>query len=348
MNAIKTRRPYKRLKRFFAIPSIRNYALIGLLLWTILVTFATAGLFFGRFFVAARIVRLIVILIALIPVYCSAVEKPKIAKDTLWHRMRTHLGLVSAIVAFPLLVVASMHMMDILKEVSIQRYLVEHQAFKESRDGYEFIDRYAMENYGIPILLESPRASWALTELAIPSSSPASMSEGWNYCSLLFNQNSLDRQMGSPFSELKVEWSQGIQIHELGHCLDRSRDLNGESGTQELARSIAPKERIKVKNLKTFVEAEDSLQTTHWREILADVFVVGYWRMSASEASGSLIAGLQSWRDKAKNSDPTHFSNCWTEIARQAPMPNDAKQLFKWADDIREKSKCPLLTESKG
>jgi hypothetical protein len=130
-------------------------------------------------------------------------------------------------------------------------------------------------------------------------------------------------------------------MHELAHCLDQRRDLPAfESGSVQV-HSIAPVDAAKVEDIETFFVAIKKRSTGLWREALGDIFVVGFWRLTAPAEAEKLARHLQQFRS-ARTDDPTHATTCWIEYAILSNPPISARELLAWADDRRSTAPCAI------
>lgn len=224
---------------------------------------------------------------------------------------------------------------EVLERVLSERYAAARASFVSDPEGFPFIKNFALEHYGMHVVLSSAPTGRDTHNIALPHSIPGLMTLGPGYCNLILNPaNVLNGFTGND----SRPWVKGIMVHEFAHCLDVSRDMPSFTSRNIGTSSLAPSEAVKTATLEQYLEAASRLPTRRWREILADVFEVGFWRMTDPNAV-HLIADLQV---KRASGDAAHSTNCWTEIAAQASLPSSMPALLPWADAIRESSDCSL------
>jgi hypothetical protein len=222
-----------------------------------------------------------------------------------------------------------------LERVSSERYAAARSAFVADADGFPFLKKFALEHYGVHVVLSSAVSGWNTNTVALPHSIPALMYVGPGYCDLVLNPaNVLKGFTGSD----PTPWIKGVMVHELAHCLDVSRDMPSFTGRDIGTRSIAPGAAVSAVTLEQHLEAASRLPSQVWREALADSFTVGFWRMTEPSAD-QLITDLL---EKRSSGDAAHYTSCWIEQAMQTPLPRSMPALLPWADTIRASSTCTL------
>ncbi|WP_144238071.1 hypothetical protein, partial [Microbacterium sp. C448] len=201
-----------------------------------------------------------------------------------------------------------------LERVSSERYAAARSAFVADADGFPFLKKFALEHYGVHVVLSSAVSGWNTNTVALPHSIPALMYVGPGYCDLVLNPaNVLKGFTGSD----PTPWIKGVMVHELAHCLDVSRDMPSFTGRDIGTRSIAPGAAVSAVTLEQHLEAASRLPSQVWREALADSFTVGFWRMTEPSAD-QLITDLL---EKRSSGDAAHYTSCWIEQAMQTPLP---------------------------
>lgn len=248
--------------------------------------------------------------------------------------LERQLGIVFSVILAPIVVYATALVSgELLEKLSVARYEAAREAFMEDPQGFPFIKQFAREHYGVHIVLANATSGWNQNTVALPHSVIARMRVEPGYCELRFNLvNVRDRFAGpNPQSQIK-----GVLVHELAHCLDLSRDAPAFAGGGIGTRSLAPSDAAKVTTLEEYLASAARLPTQRWREALADIFAVGFWRMTELHAA-QLVADL---RDKRTSGDAAHTTTCWIDQAVAAPMPTSMQTLLSWADAIRAAAPC--------
>ncbi|MES2299382.1 MAG: hypothetical protein V4582_20250 [Pseudomonadota bacterium] len=217
----------------------------------------------------------------------------------------------------------------------------DQAAFRNDPNGLPMIQKFARENYNITVVLSSTNWGWKQTALILPNNSVGTMSVGNGYCYLSFFRSSLLGSWGIKDSTLSTGWTQGVMVHELGHCLDISRDVHGFDGQVVSTLSVAPTERSQVKNVSSFVEVGEQVASGQWREAIADIMAVGFWRQRFPMQADRLIANLI---EKRKSDDQAHTTGCWINFAMIKPAPSAPRDLLDWATGIRASAPCTLTS----
>ena len=137
-------------------------------------------------------------------------------------------------------------------------------------------------------------------------------------------------------------WVRGVEIHELSHCADVARDYAGPGGAWSGRASIAPADRALVQDGPSHYQVGgNSLDTQLFREALADMGAIGYWRLHTSPATATALARtLRDKRVQASTYDKSHATACWIDRAMAAPLPEGDPALFGWADALRASGPC--------
>jgi hypothetical protein len=105
-------------------------------------------------------------------------------------------------------------------------------------------------------------------------------------------------------------------------------------------RSIAPMVAKEVNDLEAHLQASAHPSTQLWREAVADIFAVGYWKLTAPESVSDLVAMLSRKRSAAEGG--RHGTNCWIDHADREVAPPSIATIFEWADRIRASASCEL------
>ncbi|WP_155641466.1 hypothetical protein [Xylella fastidiosa] len=227
----------------------------------------------------------------------------------------------------------------LMKHVSIKQFNADRSAFMTDPQGFPMLHKLAREQYGVEVVLGDAEDSWAYTTLMVPGASVASIGIGPGYCVLNFNKSNVLYGF-KPASQVdSVMLVQGVMIHEFAHCLDGSRDMPAFGQKAVGVRSVAPSDVPNVKDIQSLVEAGTRPTTKLWRESVADIMAVGFWKLAAPNAAHELAAELRQKRADAKH-DTTHATMCWIDFANQATPPSSTGELFEWADKLRNQAPC--------
>lgn len=231
----------------------------------------------------------------------------------------------------------------VVPALSQGRFQQERIRLYDDPQGFATLRAFARENYGVEVILgDVLSGGWAETELSVPSGgSPASMSLASGYCEMNMNQARVQREFGPSQKSDSALWTQGVMMHEFGHCLDTRRDLPGFNGRPPATFALAPTEANGVTDAQTYIAAGRKRSTMLWREAFSDVFAVGYWRLStSSEHAARLTQMLRAKRAENAGMDKAHATMCWIDQAAQASLPGSYKDLVSWADQIRSSKSC--------
>ena len=253
-------------------------------------------------------------------------------------------ALLALFIAPALILGLALCIVDIEKFASIKSFNEERAKLLHDPRGFQVMKDFAMKNYNVVLVLGNSDDSWAPTTLTIPGSSPAIMDVMSGFCLLSFNTDQVNT-LGHP-DGMTDFFYQGVMAHELGHCLDIKRDTPSFSDHKVNVFSIAPADAKSVHNLNDYLNSEKLKSTELWREAVADIFAIGYWRLivpdnaQKQKLENSLlfdrISGLK------KNKDVTHATMCWIKAAMAAPSPASTKDLFGWSDTLRSTAKCAI------
>lgn len=232
---------------------------------------------------------------------------------------------------------------EVLQAVSIHQFNKDRAAFEADAKGFQFLHELARKEYGVEVVLGSAEQSWASTTVNLPNSSVASMGLGPGYCQLNFHRGNILRGFDPVGRVDPVIWVQGVMIHEFAHCLDMARDTP-PFGEQEVGvRSIAPVDAGASTSVDAWLAAARKPSTQLWREAIADVAAVGFWRFTAPGDAAGLVESLRRKRAAAAEHDAEHATGCWIDSAERAKAPTSTAELFEWADQVRREAKCAVV-----
>lgn len=230
---------------------------------------------------------------------------------------------------------------------SIKAFKTQREDYKTASSGFPFLIKLA-EQYHVHLDLAEADGAWAATTVKSPYESPASVETYSSYCSVNMNTMVLNRTFGPGRKLNGRAWVEGVQVHELGHCLDIRRDVPAGASITSSLHSVPPDRASKVTTVADYLEANRSDETKLWHEAVADVFAVGYWRLAYPNDSAALAAHLRALRVDGASEDPIHATACWIDKATATPL--DAKtqiaDLFSWADAVRLGAHCSLAVKA--
>lgn len=251
---------------------------------------------------------------------------------------------ITASALFAPLLLACVASMSGLVSAGVSQWAFESQrtAFATEPDGFAFVQQVAKRDYGITLVLGEADQSWALTTIHGPNASSASMELRPGYCVLHFNRNTLLSQFGPDNRVDAQPWIKGIMMHELAHCLDRSRDMPTFGNQHVSSHSLPPQYAKGVTDLESFLQARNRHGAQLWAEAVADILAVGYWRKNEPAVAKDMIAHLRGKRAAAAMKDTSHATMCWIDQAALAAAPTPNVSLFDWADRLRSSAPCQI------
>lgn len=234
----------------------------------------------------------------------------------------------------------------LLSQISYFEYLrhghaVRSNEFRKDPDGMVAFQKLAKVHYGIDVVLNDPDDDWVSTTVALKGASPALIDTNAGYCVLSFDSSSLRLDFGIENPQLMKAWTKGVLMHEMGHCLDISRDQRGFGEKSNIgSHSIAPSISQYVYDVQSYADAANKDSSKLWREAYADIVAIGYWKITAPDSHTSLTENLRAERVKNVR-DTIHRTMCWIDAAKSKAAPASMADLPVWADDIRSKTRCP-------
>ncbi|WP_338879949.1 hypothetical protein [Ralstonia pseudosolanacearum] len=230
-----------------------------------------------------------------------------------------------------------------VKESSVEAFRADRGRFLADPQGFPMLQEFAKSYYGVDVVLGDVDESWASTSANLPGSSIASMMLVSGYCRMSMYRGHLAENFPPAPDVDMVSWAHGVMMHEFAHCLDEYRDLPGEAGKPAGTLSLAPTDAKGVSTIATYLKATEAHSTVLWREALADVFAVGYWRLAMVPGEAAkMIASLRAIRVSHAGEDAVHGTACWIDRAAKAPMPASYQELLRWADALRSSATCSL------
>ncbi len=229
---------------------------------------------------------------------------------------------------------------EVAQKSAIARFKSDSARFQADPNGFPMIREFARVNFGVDVVLGDAEDSWSTTALNLPGASSASMSSSQGYCLLSMYRSNVLRSFAPQDGENAALWIQGVMMHELGHCLDISRDLPQIGGHTVHTYSIAPVDASGVTDVQSYVAATRKSDTKLWREALADTLEIGFWRLAAPGEAADMTANLRRKRTASAETDDIHATMCWIDHAWKADKPASTKDLLAWADRQRATAAC--------
>lgn len=229
----------------------------------------------------------------------------------------------------------------VVQWASIEQFKADRSAFMADPQGFPMLRQLAREQYGVEVVLGDAEQSWASTTVNLPNASVASMALRPGYCHLSLHRSNVLRGFEPVGQVDPALWVQGVMLHEFAHCLDGSRDTPAFGRRAVGARSVAPVDAPGVKDIEGLLEAGARPTTQLWREAVADIMAIGFWKLAAPGAAHDLVASLRQKRADAQQ-DSTHATMCWIDHANRAEPPTSTGTLFAWADHLRSTAPCPV------
>jgi hypothetical protein len=212
--------------------------------------------------------------------------------------------------------------------------------------GFSALTSMALRDFQVQLALAGEHGTWLRTSVkASGSGSAASVVPGPGYCELYFRPSRLSDGMrfNSPDRVLGQLWIRGVLLHELAHCVDWQRDYRQMTalGRDVGLAALSPWSRQHVVDVIDHEKAATTDDSRLWKEAFADIFAIGWWRLSADANQWPELArALRESRVQAGAIDPLHETSCWIDLAMKAKPPATLNGLTAWADGLREKSQC--------
>jgi len=234
---------------------------------------------------------------------------------------------------------------DLAKQGAYQAFERHQMAFATSADGFPPMRDFARREYGVDVVLAAPADSWMRTTLQTVGGTPAYMTPMNGLCELAMSRESLLNGFAEVPAFASNDWVHGLYEHELFHCLDGRRDYAGPTGAWSGRASIAPADRAYVHDGPSHYEAGGRPATQLWRETVADIGAIGYWRLHAAPSTALTLARtLRDKRVRAAEYDKAHATACWIDHAMKSAPPGGDRSLFAWADAVRASAPCVVAT----
>lgn len=218
------------------------------------------------------------------------------------------------------------------------KYLAEEDRKEvvEDPDLFPFLKKFLKDNYGMHLVMADSSDNWFNTYLSIEgiSGSPASIIPTGDYCELNFSKMNLNNWSGVLAEDLRKIFHRVVGAHELGHCIGIGRDYQnirkGDAKLFPVNLSVYPGERQKVMDIESLVEVHESKNTKRWREVVADIFAIGFVKIYHPEDAEQIRKEIMRIRINAKH-DFIHNTVCWLEHVKDKMPPENASELYEWA-----------------
>lgn len=248
---------------------------------------------------------------------------------------------VILLVPYFVLMFASVSAPLLWKEYRATTHEADVKRFSEAPNGLEYLNRFAAP-HGLTVVLQRPQSTYEVTRQSGPwSHTPAAMDTAPPLCTLSVSPESLSDYTSSVPKKISEAAKYGILIHELGHCMDLSRDVGLYQGTSGHVHSIAPGMRKQVHDAVSYYYAQDEPSTQLWREVYADLIAVAWWKINMQSDSSALIDWLIASRAVASD-DLSHMTTCWLKLAKTTLGPALWVDAGSWADRLRASPKCSM------
>ncbi len=216
----------------------------------------------------------------------------------------------------------------------------ERQAFESNPEGFIFLKQFAHDHYAIELALQSKYKNYRLFDLRHRGYPVASMDVASGFCALTFHQKNITDDTHGLNQNLKPLWVKGIMIHEFGHCIDIKRDMPTFVNPTVFTHAIWPDDVAAITDINTYLQTAEQQSTRLWREVFADIYLVGYWKLTDPMNSPVLIRYLRDKRNADKEHDKAHMTMCWIDLAEQALRPTSVNELLEWTDSLRKSTLC--------
>ncbi|MCE3605726.1 hypothetical protein LXA47_19260, partial [Massilia sp. P8910] len=191
------------------------------------------------------------------------------------------------------------------------------------------------------VVLTAPEDAYSRTFVDTVGSSPALMNTGNALCELSFSRESVGNNFAGGGHLDANMWARGVMVHELAHCLDVRRDFTGPSGAWSNVLAISPHDRNTINNGTSYYQiAAHKLSTQLWREAVADIMAVGFWRLHLRPVIAQNYSASLRKKRTARTDDAAHSTTCWIDVASSTVAPTSDEDLFNWADRVRTSASC--------
>lgn len=218
------------------------------------------------------------------------------------------------------------------------KYLAEKdmKEIVDDKELFPFFKSFLKNNYEMHLVMGDSGENWLNTYFNIESvyGSPASIRSNGDYCELYFSTLNLDNWSGVVSEHLRKIFQRAVFAHELGHCVGLSNDFQnirkGNAQLYPVNLSVYPGEREKVSEIESLIEMSESINTKRWREVVSDLFAIGFVKKYHPEHAEQIRKEIMRIRFSAKH-DFIHNTVCWLEHVKDKTPPENASDLYEWA-----------------
>jgi hypothetical protein len=226
-------------------------------------------------------------------------------------------------------------------------WIAERDAFEKATNGFVPLQALAKNQFGLLLELAHDDDAFLKTTHASPGSSSAEVELQPGFCLLSVWPTGVARSFEADRHEgiddgvvLRL-----ITMHELGHCVDMSRDAASFTDPHVSTKSVAPIDVSRVHDVASLYEVGRGTPTSQWREVYADLFAIGYARITYPALALAFERYLSGQRAATAELDPVHATACWIDAARKSPGPGGLSDLARWADQQRAEANCKLAQD---
>ena len=223
-------------------------------------------------------------------------------------------------------------------------WIADRDAYEKAPDGFRPLQALAKDQYGLLLELAHDDDAFLKTTQASPGSSSAEVELQPGFCLMSVWPTGVARSF---LADSRSGLSEGvllrlITLHELGHCVDMSRDAASFTDPHVSTKSVAPIDVSRVHDVASLYEVGRGTPTRQWREVYADLFAIGYARVTYPALAPAFERYLSGGRAATADIDPVHATTCWIEAAKPSPGPSGITDLARWADQQRASANCKL------
>ena len=220
-----------------------------------------------------------------------------------------------------------------------QAFVDERREFATSPTGFPFFARNAMSAWGVDLELNDSDQAGVRAADNESDGSPASVEVHRGYCVVNLTPRIAARFLGAaepPDYRQDVLW---VSVaHEVGRCVDVSRDENASRSFGAPFSSLAPVDGVGVATTHDYFLAASRPSTRQWRESFADAFTVGWLRLAKPQYAQQLADTLRHDLEARSSDDAPSQTSCAIAAAMRAAPPASLEDLPAWADRLRSTS----------
>jgi len=226
-----------------------------------------------------------------------------------------------------------------LGEDARQAFVDERHEFAASPAGFPYFAATAGRAWGVSLELDDSDRIGARAVDKQADGSPASVEVHPGYCVLSLAPRITERFLGvAEATEYRQDVFWVSVAHEVGRCVDISRDENVARAAGTPYASLAPVDAAGVANVHDYFVATKKESTRQWRESFADAFAVGWIRLTKPEYARRLADSLQHELEVRATDATGQGAGCAVPNAMHAVAPTSLEDLPAWADRLRSAS----------